>query len=483
MSSSSTAKRTVMSASSPLDDAGILLHILNILGPGHHLFISAVSKAWREGYEKVASVRMSGLHAIASQTTLWSAAFASASRVILAHECGSGAWRPTALQLGVPFHNLQLHRIAGRVADVPTLRAALELGLALIDELLLGAAEAQTASVLKLQWLHIDKGCRLRAGICDYAAEIGSVDTLRWLKDHGCLFNSRTCERAAASAHVSLLQYLHDEGCEWTERVCASAADVATLKWLHEHFCPWNDWSICGDAAEVGSIEMLVYLKQQGCEYSDDTMHGAARRGQLAVCQYLVAEQCPSDIQATDAALRGGHFKIVRLLHQNGCPWNPENVCYCAARLGSIEMLQYLQQQGFVFDVTTMCIAADHLLVLQYLHAEQCPWDERVCRSAAGHGHVDTLRWLHEQGCPWDIQEVRCAAASSGDLPVISYVMDAEPAASAAQLTEMLNAAGSSDHLAVAQWMRQQGVEWPAVLKCGWTAWPASAVQWARDEG
>jgi hypothetical protein len=32
-------------AASPLENAGILLHVLNILGPGHHLFVSAMSKA------------------------------------------------------------------------------------------------------------------------------------------------------------------------------------------------------------------------------------------------------------------------------------------------------------------------------------------------------------------------------------------------------------------------------------------------------
>jgi hypothetical protein len=80
------------------ENAGILLHVLSTLGPGHHLFISAVSKAWSESYERIASVQIAGpgyhyddvvvLHSITTQTTLCSAVFASASRVTLAHECG-----------------------------------------------------------------------------------------------------------------------------------------------------------------------------------------------------------------------------------------------------------------------------------------------------------------------------------------------------------------------------------------------------------
>jgi predicted secreted protein len=54
-------KRSVIGAASPLEHAGILLHVLNILGPGHHLCISAVSKAWRESYGRLASVQKADL--------------------------------------------------------------------------------------------------------------------------------------------------------------------------------------------------------------------------------------------------------------------------------------------------------------------------------------------------------------------------------------------------------------------------------------
>jgi hypothetical protein len=81
----SSNKRSMGGNISPLDDSGILLHVLNILGAGQHLFISAVCKAWKESYESVASVQMAGLHdfhsslayqcTITSEMTLYSAAF------------------------------------------------------------------------------------------------------------------------------------------------------------------------------------------------------------------------------------------------------------------------------------------------------------------------------------------------------------------------------------------------------------------------
>eukprot|EP00953_Heterococcus_sp_UTEX-ZZ885_P029749 15775-Heterococcus_DN1.PRE.1 len=97
-----------------------------------------------------------------------------------------------------------------------------------------------------------------------------------------------------------------------------------------------------------------------------------------------------------------------------------------------------------------------HLHVCQYLRAEQCPWDTMACHSAACEGHLCTLRWLREQGCPCEVPAMRTAAAFFGHLSVLRYLVDVEPAASAAQLTEMLNDAGRCNWLSIVQWLRQQ---------------------------
>jgi hypothetical protein len=177
--------------------------------------------------------------------------------------------------------------------------------------------------VPKLQWLRNEQGCALPDDISFYAARSGSVDTLRWLRECGSSFNTETCKGAAASAQLHVLQFLYDEGCEWDKEACSAAAKhnhFSTLQWLHDQGCLWDEWAICGDAAEVGSMEMLLYLKQLDCEYHEDTMIGAAMRGQLAICQFLVAELCPSNAMACTAAAGAGHFEVVRFLHESGCP-------------------------------------------------------------------------------------------------------------------------------------------------------------------
>jgi hypothetical protein len=48
--------------------------------------------------------------------------------------------------------------------------------------------------------------------------------------------------------------------------------------------------------------------------------------------------------------------------------------------------------------------------VLQWAHANGCPWDVQTCAVAAAGGHLSLLRWAHETGCPWD--ESTCTKAA-----------------------------------------------------------------------
>eukprot|EP00953_Heterococcus_sp_UTEX-ZZ885_P002106 1644-Heterococcus_DN1.PRE.5 len=483
----SLSKRVGVAITSPLDDAGILLHILNTLGPGQHLFISAVSKAWKESYESVASVQIAGLHdfhcslayqcTINSQTTLCSAAFASAAVLKLAHASG--------LIISGRDHK-PLQRIAGRAADISTLQAAVELGLPLTDAVLIGTAES--GSVSKLQWVHMYQGYQLPYDICDYAARCGHVDTLRWLQNYGGELTARTSEGAAAGAHLCVLEFLRDEGCEWDETACAAAAKhghLFILRWLHEEGCPWFEEDICSDAAVSGSTEVLLYLMQQGCVLNLDTMRSAAMMGHLAICQFLVAEQCPFDAGACTLAAQSGCMEVMRFLIESGCPWDVDAISVRAAESGDMQLLQYLKQQGGMFseDVMRAAAHAGDVHLCRYLYDEQCPWDTTACENAAHGGHVDTLRWLHEQDCPWDPYTVRSAAAVGGHADVLNYMHRFEPIASAAELTELLNTAGAFGHIAAAQWLRHHGARWPALLKHGAFPWTNEALQWARFEG
>jgi hypothetical protein len=50
-------------------------------------------------------------------------------------------------------------------------------------------------------------------------------------------------------------------------------------------------------------------------------------------------------------------------------------------------------------------------------------------------------------------------------------------------LTHLLNVAGAYNRLAAVKWFRQQGADWPDVLRYINEVWSCSTLQYARDEG
>ena len=87
-----------------------------------------------------------------------------------------------------------------------------------------------------------------------------------------------------------------------------------------------------------------------------------------------------------EKAAMTGRLDVLQYLHENGCPWD-ERTCWKAALGGHLDMLQYAHENG-------------------------CPWDESTCYEAAKRGHLHVLMYAHENGCPWD--EWTCETAAEG---------------------------------------------------------------------
>jgi hypothetical protein len=51
-------------------------------------------------------------------------------------------------------------------------------------------------------------------------------------------------------------------------------------------------------------------------------------------------------------------------------------------------------------------------VVLQWAHANDCPWDEYTCTYAAKGGHLEVLQWARVNGCPWN--KWTCINATKG---------------------------------------------------------------------
>jgi hypothetical protein len=162
-------------------------------------------------------------------------------------------------------------------------------------------------------------------------------------------------------------------------------------------------------------------------------------------------------------------------------------VTRCAARSGSVLLMQYLRGYGAELTADTMEEAAQegHTELCAYLHSQQCPMDTRATTAAANAGHASILRWLRSHGCPWQADHRICVVvAAGGAVDALDYLVEQGIVMVASTLTDMLNAAGARNKLAAAQWLRLHGAAWPRVLaEPHGSAWRGAELLWARAEG
>ena len=97
---------------------------------------------------------------------------------------------------------------------------------------------------------------------------------------------------------------------------------------------------VCNYAAELGSVRLLKWARENNRAWSALTCHYAALNGRLPVLQYLHDNGCPWDRHTCAYAAQNGHLPALQYLHENGCPWSSET-CYTAAFNEHWDCLQY----------------------------------------------------------------------------------------------------------------------------------------------
>ena len=52
---------------------------------------------------------------------------------------------------------------------------------------------------------------------------------------------------------------------------------LEVLKWLRSEGCPWNWWT-CWAAAKGGHLEVLKWLRSEGCPWDEDKCEAAVKK-------------------------------------------------------------------------------------------------------------------------------------------------------------------------------------------------------------
>ena len=66
---------------------------------------------------------------------------------------------------------------------------------------------------------------------------------------------------AACGGNLELVQWLRGEGCPWSSYTCYRAVyegHVEVLRWVRENGCPWEDWIRNMAARKLGYTDDLL---------------------------------------------------------------------------------------------------------------------------------------------------------------------------------------------------------------------------------
>jgi hypothetical protein len=225
-------------------------------------------------------------------------------------------------------------------------------------------------------------------------------------------------------------------------------------------------------AGRHADILTFAAAHELGMKYTSSAIGGAAQCNKLAEVQYLRFQGCSWSKWLLEPAVEKGYFELVRWCREHGCPWNAGEVALRAVESGNVELMAWVLEQPDTQlheDIMSAAASRGDTTMRQYLRARQCPWGTYSTLLAAHGCHAGVLSWLIDNGCTrWQRRSADTAAA-------------ARTAASTSLLTGMLNDAGARYQLAAAQWLREQGAEWPASLNRYW--WRGRVLAWARAAG
>ena len=142
----------------------------------------------------------------------------------------------------------------------------------------------------------------------------------------------------------------------------------------------WNETSFCSEVAETNKLELLKWAREEKqCEWDYGTIYAAARRGNLEMVKYCVANECPIEEWACSNAASEGRLEILKYLHEEA-----------KALLG--------------YWSANLAASNGHLHILEYLVERKLDkYDAWACMLAAENGHLDCLKYLRETAkAPWN---------------------------------------------------------------------------------
>lgn len=292
------------------------------------------------------------------------------------------------------------------------------------------------------KWIHSRAGefqVKNKSYATGSAAANGDMMMVKWLYASGWdKWPVRAVDSAAANGHLDVIKWMFTT-CQSQDYHGAATAAIINghthvIDWIAKRFKwrsvnPRTAWfnRYISTAARVGNLEMVKHLFKYRSVYNPcEASSLAASYGYINIVQWLDANGFDSSTKAMDGAASNGHLEIVQWLHayrREGCT---SAAMDGAAAFGHLDVVKWLHEnrtEGCSTNAMDAAAEYGHMKVVQWLHShrsEGCTTS--AMDNSAANGHLTIVEWLHEKRPEGCTDEAMISAASKGRLSVVEFL-------------------------------------------------------------
>jgi hypothetical protein len=208
---------------------------------------------------------------------------------------------------------------------------------------------------------------------------------------------------------LDILKWLQNHNCPWSDYTFMFAAGHRTLevlKWLRLKGCPWSERTFAYAIWSKRDFEILLWLRFRGCPWDECSLLIALTyyEDNVLLIQWLLREQCPCTSFELEFAIDRCNVSTLQMLADAKCIFRSKHFHHAILADKSIDVLKVLRRAKCPLDSIAFCCAIwrGDMEVLHWLKEKGCPWNAEVFTAAVEKGNREIIRWLYKEGCPMD---------------------------------------------------------------------------------
>lgn len=207
-----------------------------------------------------------------------------------------------------------------------------------------------------------------------------SKQVIKWLHDNNYRFNRNVLEEAALTGNLEIMKELYSYGYRFIPEYSTgdTYANAIKSKDKNKDFEETIKWL---DSFYEGSIYSLKR------EYKGNRL--------INIKMYVAATEINDFELLKDIYEKYSHLESM-----------PNNMLSHAAKIGNLEMMKWLYEKGYKYDVNTFDYACrnNNIDIIKWLLSIGCPFGKYTFSNAMTHMNKDIIILLRNNGCPFSNQ-------------------------------------------------------------------------------